>query len=81
MIDGFRDLQILGSCLMDCYNASCKAGKPLGLKIFVSGRGRLENDGAKSLAAAFKVGPPFGFSFISFIQRNEVKKKTGKKII
>jgi Ran GTPase-activating protein 1 len=48
-------LQMLADCLTECHQSSVKAGKPLKLKIFVSGRNRLENPGATALAAVFKV--------------------------
>ena len=47
--------QMLSQCLLECHKSSVAAGKPLALKVFVSGRNRLENDGATALAAAFKV--------------------------
>ena len=47
--------QILAKCLMDCIKNSTAAGSPLQLKVFVSGRGRLENEGSTALAEAFKV--------------------------
>ncbi|OWF37292.1 ran GTPase-activating protein 1-like isoform X2 [Mizuhopecten yessoensis] len=46
--------KILSQCLLDCHKSSCAAGKPLALRVFISGRNRLENDGATALAAAFK---------------------------
>ncbi len=46
---------MLAKCLLDCYKNSVAAGTPLALKVFVSGRGRLENEGSKALAEAFKV--------------------------
>ncbi len=45
----------LAQTLMECYNASTKAGKPLALKVFILGRSRQENDGATALAKVFKV--------------------------
>ena len=47
--------QILSKALIDCHTTSSEAGFPLKLKIFISGRNRLENPGAKSLAEAFQV--------------------------
>ena len=47
--------QMLSECLLECHKNSVAAGKPLALKVFVSGRNRLENDGATALATAFKV--------------------------
>lgn len=46
---------MLAEVLEDTFQASSKAGKPLALRVFVSGRGRLENDGAKALSEVFKV--------------------------
>ena len=40
---------------MECYKLSSAAGKPLALTVFVSGRGRLENEGSIALAEVFKV--------------------------
>ena len=47
---------MLAAVLEDTYVASSAQGKPLALKVFVSGRGRLENEGAKALSEVFKVG-------------------------
>lgn len=48
---------MLAKALLDCHEASVKAGTPLKLKVFIAGRNRLENDGAKALAEVFdKVG-------------------------
>ncbi|XP_062605951.1 ran GTPase-activating protein 1-like [Saccostrea cucullata] len=46
--------KMLAECLTECHQNSVKAGKPLKLKVFVSGRNRLENPGATALAAVFK---------------------------
>ena len=48
-------LQMLAKCLLECHRNSVAAGSPLALRVFVSGRGRLENEGSKALAEAFKV--------------------------
>ena len=48
-------LQMLAKCLLECHKSSVAAGSPLALRVFVSGRGRLENEGSKALAEAFKV--------------------------
>ncbi|XP_026690179.2 ran GTPase-activating protein 1-like [Ciona intestinalis] len=45
---------ILAQTLIECYEKSSAEGKPLKLKVFVAGRNRLENPGAKALAKAFK---------------------------
>ncbi|XP_076446452.1 ran GTPase-activating protein 1-like [Babylonia areolata] len=47
--------KMLSECLSECHKSSVAAGTPLALRVFVSGRNRLENDGATALAAAFKV--------------------------
>lgn len=47
--------QMLAECLTECHQNSVKAGKPLKLRVFVSGRNRLENPGATALAGVFKV--------------------------
>lgn len=44
---------MLSQALLDCYEASVKAGTPLKLKVFIAGRNRLENDGAKALSQVF----------------------------
>ncbi|XP_026666831.1 ran GTPase-activating protein 1 isoform X2 [Ceratina calcarata] len=47
--------EMLAKALSDCYDNSCRAGSPpLALKVFVAGRNRLENDGAKALASVFQ---------------------------
>ncbi|XP_078043345.1 ran GTPase activating protein [Augochlora pura] len=52
---GISGGNLLAKALSDCYDNSCKAGEPpLALKVFVAGRNRLENEGAKALAAVFK---------------------------
>lgn len=45
---------MLALALLDCYDASVKAGTPLALKVFIAGRNRLENDGARALAKVFE---------------------------
>ena len=40
---------------MECHKSSVAAGSPLSLEVFISGRNRLENDGATALAKVFKV--------------------------
>lgn len=45
---------MLAQALTDCYTASIAAGTPLKLKVFVAGRNRLENEGARALAQVFK---------------------------
>lgn len=46
--------KMLSQALLDCYESSVKAGTPLQLKVFIAGRNRLENDGAKALAKVFE---------------------------
>jgi Ran GTPase-activating protein 1 len=41
--------------LLDCYNESRESGRTLSLKVFIAGRNRLENEGAKALSEVFKV--------------------------
>ncbi|KAJ8953992.1 hypothetical protein NQ318_004283 [Aromia moschata] len=52
---GITGGKLLAAALTDCYNSSKENGKPLALRVFVAGRNRLENEGAKSLAQVFKV--------------------------
>ncbi|XP_068980096.1 ran GTPase-activating protein 1-like [Bombus flavifrons] len=52
---GISGGKILAKALLDCYNNSFQGGSPaLALKVFVAGRNRLENDGAKALASVFE---------------------------
>jgi Ran GTPase-activating protein 1 len=44
----------LAKLLTECYEGSKKQGKPLALTVFVLGRSRQENEGAKALAEIFK---------------------------
>lgn len=52
---GITGGKLLASALTDCYECSKKEGKALALKVFIAGRNRLENEGAKALAGVFKV--------------------------
>lgn len=45
---------MLAQALLDCHAASVRAGTPLQLRVFIAGRNRLENDGAKALAKVFE---------------------------
>lgn len=45
---------MLAQALSDCYDSGAKVGTPLQLKVFIAGRNRLENDGAKALAQVFQ---------------------------
>uniref|UniRef100_A0A3Q1HVA2 Ran GTPase-activating protein 1 n=1 Tax=Anabas testudineus TaxID=64144 RepID=A0A3Q1HVA2_ANATE len=47
--------KILAASLTECHKNSSAEGTPLGLKVFVAGRNRLENDGATALAQAFQL--------------------------
>jgi len=55
-------MQMLADSLLACHSASVTASRPLSLKVFVSGRGRLEDEGAIALADAFKVRLGFAFT-------------------
>lgn len=46
--------KILSEALLECHKSSLAAGKPLALKVFISGRNRLENEGAIALSSVFK---------------------------
>ncbi|XP_064608240.1 ran GTPase-activating protein 1-like [Liolophura sinensis] len=46
--------KMLAKSLLECHESSSAAGKPLSLRVFISGRNRLENEGATALAQAFK---------------------------
>ncbi|XP_041356902.1 ran GTPase-activating protein 1-like [Gigantopelta aegis] len=46
--------KMLAESLLECHKRSSAAGTPLSLRVFVSGRGRLENVGATALSEAFK---------------------------
>lgn len=50
---GITGGKMLAKALLACHAASSKTGKPLPLKVFIAGRNRLENDGAKALAEVF----------------------------
>lgn len=50
---GITGGKMLSKALLACHAASSKMGKPLPLKVFIAGRNRLENDGAKALAEVF----------------------------
>lgn len=51
---GIQGGKMLAQALSDCYAASTRMGSPLALKVFIAGRNRLENDGAKALAKIFE---------------------------
>ncbi|XP_055377299.1 ran GTPase-activating protein [Condylostylus longicornis] len=50
---GVQGGKMLADALLSCHESSVKAGKPLKLKVFIAGRNRLENEGAKALAKVF----------------------------
>ncbi|KAK0152009.1 Ran GTPase-activating protein 1 [Merluccius polli] len=47
--------KILAAALIECHKKSSALGAPLRLKVFIAGRNRLENDGARALAQAFQL--------------------------
>ncbi|CAB0034680.1 unnamed protein product [Trichogramma brassicae] len=52
---GISGGKLLAKALLDCNSNSLKeTGKPLGLKVFIAGRNRLENEGATVLSEVFK---------------------------
>lgn len=51
---GITGGKLLAKTLLACHKTSSAAGTPLQLNTFISGRNRLENEGAKALAEAFK---------------------------
>jgi len=50
---GIGGAKMLAKALIDNYEASCKAGTPFKLKVFIAGRNRLENDGIIALSRFF----------------------------
>ncbi|XP_037078528.1 LOW QUALITY PROTEIN: ran GTPase-activating protein 1-like [Pollicipes pollicipes] len=46
--------QRLADCLIECHERSVRDGAPMRLRVFVSGRSRLENPGASRLAEFFR---------------------------
>lgn len=51
---GITGCKLLSKALHDCYDRSKAEGSPLALKVFIAGRNRLENEGAKMMAEVFK---------------------------
>lgn len=47
--------KILSEAFLECHASSTEVGTPFALKVFISGRNRLEDPGAKDLSKAFKV--------------------------
>ncbi|XP_013775322.1 ran GTPase-activating protein 1-like [Limulus polyphemus] len=51
---GIEGGKMLAQALMDSHKASKNTATPFSLKVFVCGRNRLENEGAKAFASVFK---------------------------
>lgn len=47
--------KILSEAFIECHNSSKNTTTPFALKVFISGRNRLEDPGAKALSEAFKI--------------------------
>lgn len=47
--------KILAEALIECHRQSSAHGAPLKLRVFIAGRNRLENEGARALAKAFQL--------------------------
>ncbi|XP_073346511.1 ran GTPase-activating protein 1b [Pagrus major] len=47
--------KILAEALIECHRQSSAHGAPLKLRVFIAGRNRLENEGARALAKAFQI--------------------------
>ncbi|XP_029311348.1 ran GTPase-activating protein 1b [Cottoperca gobio] len=47
--------KILAEALIECHRKSSAHGAPLKLRVFIAGRNRLENEGARALAKAFQL--------------------------
>ncbi|XP_003961408.3 ran GTPase-activating protein 1b [Takifugu rubripes] len=47
--------KILAEALIECHRRSTEVGAPFRLRVFVAGRNRLENEGARALAKAFQL--------------------------
>lgn len=50
---GITGGKMLAEALSSCLESSASVGTPLSLRVFVAGRNRLENEGAKALAKVF----------------------------
>ena len=50
--------QLLAQALLRCHEEAALAGQKLALEVFVSGRNRLENEGAAALSEVFEVLAP-----------------------
>ncbi len=51
----FMCSQLLSRALLDCHKEAQKAGQQLSLEVFMAGRNRLEDEGAKALSRLFEV--------------------------
>lgn len=51
---GIQGGKMLAGALLECHKKGSATGTPLRLKVFIAGRNRLENEGAKALAEVFK---------------------------
>lgn len=51
---GIQGGKMLANALLECHKKGTAAGTPLKLKVFIAGRNRLENEGAKALAEVFR---------------------------
>lgn len=51
---GITGATMLAESLTECFRGSVRAGTPMELRVFAAGRNRLENQGAKALAAIFQ---------------------------
>jgi Ran GTPase-activating protein 1 len=47
--------KLLSEAFIKCHESSSLTGSPFALKVFISGRNRLEDEGAKALSKAFKI--------------------------
>ena len=47
--------KLLSEAFIKCHELSSLTGSPFALKVFISGRNRLEDEGAKALSKAFKI--------------------------
>lgn len=65
---GITGGKLLAAALLDCYKSSKGEKERFALKVFVAGRNRLENEGAKALAEFFLVSRQYIFTcnFIVF---------------
>ena len=48
-------LQFLSKALLECHEEAQSVGEKLALEVFIAGRNRLENEGAKALSQVFEV--------------------------